>query len=296
MNNKCLIVIVLILGIIAIISGHNNKTTIFNDELIISVKDENNIISDIDLENYVIGVVAGEMPASFNEEALKAQAIAARSFAVNKINNSNGYYDVFNDNRSQVYITIDDMHSRWKDSFDKYYKKIEKAVMDTKGQVMKYNDEIITAYYFAISNGKTEDVSLVFGGTKEYLISMDSSWDKNIKNYEVTKTITKEEFSSKLNIASNSIEIGKINYSDSGRVNTIVINNKVFKGTEIRKLLGLRSTDFNIEIGNDIKITTRGYGHGVGMSQYGANEMAKMGYKYEDILKYYYQNVSISKI
>ena len=295
MNNKILLIIVIILSIVALSS--QNKTTFFNNDISINVKDDHkNEITNLLLEEYVIGVVAGEMPASFNEEALKAQAIAARSFAVNKINTTKSNYDVLKDKRSQVYITEEEMRNKWKDSYNKYYEKIKKAVSDTAGQVMKYNDEVISAYYFAMSNGMTEDVSLVFGGSKDYLKSVSSEWDKNIKNFEVTTTYSKNEFKKLLSIKDKDITIGNIEYSKTNRVNNIVINNKKYKGTEIRKLLNLRSTDFKIDIKDEITITTRGYGHGVGMSQYGANEMAKRGYKYDEILNYYYQDVIIEQI
>ena len=296
MNNKILLFIIIILSFIALISSHN-KTTFFHNNLSINVLDDDKKeITNLSLEEYVIGVVAGEMPASFNDEALKAQAVAARSFAVNKIKNSKANYDVLKDKRSQVYITEDEMKDKWKDSFSKYYDKIKKAVFDTEGQVMKYNDEVISAFYFAMSNGMTEDVALVFGISKDYLKSVDSNWDKKVKNFEVTKSISIKEFKKLLGIKEKDIVIGKIEYSNSKRVNNITINNKKYQGTEIRKILNLRSTDFSINIGDNITITTRGYGHGVGMSQYGANEMAKNGYKYDEILKYYYQDIVIEKI
>ena len=236
------------------------------------------------------------MPASFDEEALKAQAIAARSYAINKINTSTTSYDVLTDITNQVYITIEQMQEKWGNDFNYYYEKIKNAVDATKGLVMTYDGEVISAYYFSMSNGYTEDVAAVFGGEKDYLVSVEYSWDKNVKNFTVLTTISKKEFCTKLNIECNNIVINKIKRSDTNHVETILINNKEFKGTEIRSLLGLRSTDFTIEIDNDIKITTNGYGHGVGMSQYGANEMAKLGYTYDEILKYYYKNIEIEKI
>ena len=236
------------------------------------------------------------MPASFEVEALKAQAIAARSYAMNKVNSSKKTYDLVTDVSNQVYITQDEMKEKWQSEYDYYYNKIKDAVLETKGLVMKYNDEIISAYYFAMSNGSTEDVSLVFGESKDYLQSVDSSWDENVKNFTVETNITKEEFCKKLDISCNDIIINNIKRSETNRVNEITINNKTFKGTEVRSILNLRSTDFNIEINESIKITTKGYGHGVGMSQYGANEMAKNGSTYEEILKHYYNNIEISKI
>lgn len=299
MKNRYLLILILILSIIAISSFWIEKTTFFDNSedmnIIIKNKDTDEE-KEINLEEYVIGVIAGEMPASFDEEALKAQAIAARSYAINKINTSTTSYDVLTDITNQVYITIEQMQEKWGNNFNYYYEKIKNAVDATKGLVMTYDGEVISAYYFSMSNGYTEDVAAVFGGEKDYLVSVESSWDKNVKNFTVLTTISKKEFCTKLNIECNNIVINKIKRSDTNHVETILINNKEFKGTEIRSLLGLRSTDFTIEIDNDIKITTNGYGHGVGMSQYGANEMAKLGYTYDEILKYYYKNIEIEKI
>lgn len=298
MKNRNLVIAVIILTIIAILSSFDKKETVFlNEEKKVTIKNnETTEEKELELEEYIIGVVAGEMPASFEVEALKAQAIAARSYAMNKIKSSKETYDLVTDVSNQVYITQDEMKEKWQSEYDYYYNKIKDAVLETKGLVMKYNDEIISAYYFAMSNGSTEDVSLVFGESKDYLQSVDSSWDENVKNFTVETNITKEEFCKKLDISCNDIIINNIKRSETNRVNEITINNKTFKGTEVRSILNLRSTDFNIEINESIKITTKGYGHGVGMSQYGANEMAKNGSTYEEILKHYYNNIEISKI
>ena len=298
MKNRNLIIAVIFLSVIAILSSFDKKETVFlNEEKTVTIKNnETKEEKNLELEEYIIGVVAGEMPASFEIEALKAQAIAARSYAMNKINTSNETYDLVTDVTNQVYITTDEMKNKWQSEYDYYYEKIKNAVLETQGLVMKYNDEIISAYYFAMSNGSTEDVSLVFGESKEYLQSVDSSWDENVKNFTVETNITKEEFCKKLDISCDDIIVKDIKRSETNRVNEITINNKKFKGTEVRSLLNLRSTDFDIEINESIKITTKGYGHGVGMSQYGANEMAKNGSTYEEILKHYYNNIEISKI
>ena len=299
MQNKYLIIIIVVLSIIAIVSSPNKEeTAYFNDDLVnVTVKDvDSNEETNLDLEEYVIGVVAGEMPASFEIEALKAQAIAARSYALSKIETSTESYDLVTDITNQVYITTEDMQEKWGEDYDFYYDKIKNAVSATKNLVMEYEGDVISAYYFAMSNGSTEDVSLVFGESRDYLKSVDSSWDESVKNFSVTTTFTKEEFCSKLSIDCSNITIGAIDRSSTNRVNTIVINDKEFKGTTLRTLLGLRSTDITIDIADDIKITTKGYGHGVGMSQYGANEMAKNGASYEEILNHYYKDIDIVEI
>lgn len=303
MKNRYLVFTIIILSIVAVISSPKKEAAFLNEpetnekDMEVVIKDSNsNKETNMVLEEYVVGVVAGEMPASFNEEALRAQAIAARTYAVYKVNTTHTSYDLVSDVSNQVYINEDEMKNKWGSDFDKYYNRVKAAVLDTKGLVMKYNGEVISSYYFSMSNGKTEDVSLVFGESKEYLKSVDSSWDEATNNFSVTKTIDKKEFCDKLGIDCTNIKIGTINRSSSNRVNTIVINNKTFKGTEVRTKLGLRSTDFTIVIKDDVEITTKGYGHGVGMSQYGANEMAKTGKNYEDILNHYYQDITIEKI
>lgn len=299
MQNKYLIVVIIILSVIAIISSpQKEKTAYFNEEqLDVTIKDlATEEETNLDLEEYIIGVVAGEMPASFEMDALKAQAIAARSYALSKIKTSTTSYDLVTDVTNQVYITKDDMQNKWKDDYEFYYNRIKKAVNETKDLVMEYDGEVISAYYFAMSNGYTEDVSLVFGETKDYLVSVDSTWDENVKNFSTTMTLSKEEFCQKLSIDCTNINIESIERSATNRVNSITINNQKFSGTKVRSLLGLRSTDFTITLTDNVEITTKGYGHGVGMSQYGANEMAKNGYNYEEILNHYYKDIDIVKI
>lgn len=299
MQNKYLIIIIVVLSIIAIVSSPTKKkTAYFNDEEIdVTIKDADSSEEiTLNLEEYIVGVVAGEMPASFAEEALKAQAIAARSYALSKINSATTSYDLVTDITNQVYITPEKMQEKWGGDYEYYYNRVKKAVEDTKNLVMEYEGEIISAYYFAMSNGYTEDVSLVFGENRDYLVSVDSTWDEDVKNFTTTTTFSKQDFCTKLNIDCTNIVIGDIVRSETNRVNTITINDQEFKGTTFRTLLGLRSTDFTIDISDDVKITTKGYGHGVGMSQYGANAMAKNGSNYEEILHHYYKDVDIVEI
>ena len=300
MKNKILLLIVVVLSVIAI-SGSKKETTYFNNAKKEEVKEEIKLalkdtstgeIKNIELEDYIVGVVAGEMPASFNEEALKAQAIASRTYAMYKMKNSNGTYDLVTDKTNQVYITEDKMKSLWQENFDYYFEKIKKAVYDTKDLIMTYNGDIILSMYFARSNGKTEDAILVFGSNEKYLKSVESPEESLTSEV----TISKDEFCNKLNISCDAINISNVLKSSSGRINSLNINGKTFKGTEIRTLFDLKSTDFDISIGSEIKFVTKGYGHGVGMSQYGANKLAQNGKNYEEILKHYYQNINIEKI
>lgn len=248
------------------------------------------------LENYVIGVVAAEMPATFSLEALKAQAVAARTFIYKKLMNNDLSIDNIIYDKGQAYISLGDMKSKWNNKFDEYYNKVSDAVLSTKGEVIKYNGEVIKSYYFSISNGKTENSSAVFG-EENYLVSVDSKWDEEVKNeYNRTITISLNDFKKKLNITGE-ININSVDRSDTNHVNYITINNKKYNGVEFRKLLDLRSTDFSIDFDeSNVYITTKGHGHGVGMSQYGANGLASEGKNYKEILAYYYKGTTIDKI
>lgn len=246
------------------------------------------------LDEYVIGVVAGEMPASFLDEALKAQAIASRTFALFTRNGEEGEYNLTSGIGSQVYIDKGEMKAKWGNDFQKYYDKIEKAVLDTSLKVLSYDGKLIEAFYFSMSSGATNESAQVFGEKRSYLQSVESIYDnESINGYMQTVSMSEEDFKKKLGLSCDIVENPTVIRNEAHYVESITICDKKFKGTEVRSLLGLRSADFEIEIGDDITITTKGYGHGVGMSQYGANGYAKAGYSYEEILKHYYTGVQI---
>lgn len=291
---KKYIVIIALLIPLTIVSFFKEQKEIVSEskekEPIEEVKVVNNDrVINIPLNEYLIGVVAGEMPALFEPEALKAQAVAARTYLIKHLKNNETITSTIND---QVYITKEEMKEKWQEKYEEYYQKIKNAVENTENKIMTYQGEPIKAYYYSRSNGYTESSLNVFNEENDYLKVVESNFeDKGL----TTITISKETFCSKLNVECSEITITNEVRNESNRVNTITINNKNFKGTEIRQLLELRSTDFSIDILDDeINITTKGYGHGVGMSQYGANALALQGYKYEEILKYYYQNIEIN--
>ena len=306
MKNKILLAVVIMLTAILIIVNLSIKKVTEpivveegKEPIIIRLLDEStNEITNINLEDYIIGVVAAEMPASFELEALKAQAVAARTFAMYKKETRNLDYDLIKGVKDQAYKDNKTLLAQWKVNFFTNYLKIRQAVEETQGQVLTYNGEVINAFYFSMSNGYTENCELVFAQDLPYLNSVSSKWDnESLNNYSYTINFSKEDFCSSLGITCDSVEIQDITKSDSNRVLTITINNQTFKGTEMRSKLGLRSTDFDIVMNESgVTITTRGYGHGVGMSQYGANGMAKEGYSYEEIVKYYYQNTEITNL
>lgn len=261
----------------------------------VTIYRSNGKVETIELEEYIIGVVSSEMPAAFHIEALKAQSIASRTYALKSIQEGK----ILTDNeKTQSYKDIDELKEFWKDNFDTYYRKIKHAVETTKGQVILYNNEYIEAIYHSTSNGYTENSYEVFGYNHPYLISVNSSWDINATSFLREKTLTFQELSNLLGIDFNNntlIEI--LERNSSGRISRIKISDNYYTGIELRMLLGLRSTDFDITINHDnVIFTTRGYGHGVGMSQYGANGMANNGKTYVEILKHYYPGTTIKTV
>lgn len=295
MKNKRLVVLILILIPLFIISFQWKTNFIMPEEpssskTSIQVKYEDTVL---ELDEYVYRVVAAEMPASFHEEALKAQILATRTFTLNKLSKNKDYVFKSSD---QAYVTESDLKEKWQDQYNSYQTLLKKLIEETKGEVITYNNNPIEAYYFSMSNGYTENAINVFGQQEEYLVSVKSELEnESLNKFLVEKEITYDEFTKILNL-SLPIQINNVKKDASNRVETITINNNTFTGIEIRTKLNLRSTDFEISLkDNAISIVTKGYGHGVGLSQYGANELAKKGHSYEDIIKHYYTNVEITK-
>ena len=259
-------------------------------EELITVYRTNGDVINIGLTEYLVGVVAGEMPASFPIEALKAQAVVARTYTMKSLQIGRKLTD---STSTQVYKDNNQLRNLWGNDYDRYYQRIYDAVTSTDNICVYYNGDYIDAVYHSTSNGYTEDAVNVWGNRIPYLQTVASTWDQNVSSY--LKIITKEE-SDIISILGldNLDEIQILERNNSGRVEKVQIGNKIFSGVELRNMLGLRSTDFEIiKDNNIITITTKGYGHGVGMSQYGAKGMAEQGYSYREILNHYYTNVNI---
>lgn len=269
------------------------------------IKEKKEVV-EIPLEEYVKGVVAAEMPAAFSMEALKAQAIAARTNAVRRIQKNallpEGAHVTDDYRRDQAYSSDEKLKQRWGVvEYRLNMNKISQAVNETKGQILTYNGEPIEALFFSTSNGKTENSQDYWGKALPYLRSVDSPWDKEAKHAVDTKTMPLEEFHRLLGIqavatsANQGNMIKVLETSASNRVKKIQVGNKVMSGPEFREALGLYSTDFSWKIeGNSITFTTRGYGHGVGMSQNGAEGMAKEGKTAREILAHFYQGATLA--
>jgi len=262
--------------------------------MMIRVYRSNGTILEIEMEEYLVGVVAAEMPASFHVEALKAQSILARTYAMKRIEAGLSLTDTV---ATQRYIDKIEMKKMWGSGFEQYYQKIKSAVDATKGKVILYNGQLIDAVYHSTSNGRTEDAIFVWGRALPYLVSVDSSWDRNVNSYSRSMSFDIERLCEVFGVLEDKLSFQILSRNQSGRVEFVQVGEKVYTGVEIRTLLGLRSADFDISYHDrEVVFQTRGYGHGVGLSQYGANEMAKQGYSYLDIIKHYYKGVVVGSI
>lgn len=273
------------------------ETTLPTQSCTISLRD-GETVADMDLEEYLVGVILAELPASFQPEAKKAQAVAARTFAwkAHTTGGKHGDGSVCTDSKCcQAYISPEHYTGT-----EENVAAAREAVYATAGSVMTYAGTLIEATYFSCSGGSTEDAVAVWGTDFPYLRSTDSPGEENATHYTDTVTFTAEEFQAALGttLSGNPASwFGMVTYTAGGGVATMKIGGKDYSGTELRTLLQLRSTAFSIQVDGDrISITTRGYGHRVGMSQYGADAMAASGRNWQDILQYYYQGVQIDKI
>lgn len=259
-----------------------------------------NEIQIVPLEEYIVGVLAGEMPVYFELEALKAQAVASRSYVLKRLEyNKDNEYDVVDSVLNQVYLDDNYLKEAWGKDYVVNINKLRTAVNETIDEYLEYNGEIIDALFFSTSNGYTEDASVVFNLELPYLKSVESKWDAQTSSvFNSQKTISLQEFYEKLGLEYKSeLSFNVLERSDTNRIIKLEINGNMLKATDVYNKLGLRSTDFNLtQVGTNVVIDTKGYGHGVGMSQYGALGMAKEGYNYKQILEYYYSGAEIKKI
>ena len=284
--------------IVSIFIKNDEITFNFSSNSVVRVyREKLDRIDRVPIEEYVVGVVAGEIPVSFNIEALKAQAVASRSYVMYQIKrNKNKDFDVYDTVRSQVYLDASLLKDKWGDDYVNNVNRIKEAVIDTAGEYLVYDGEVVEAMFFSTSSGVTENSEDVFSSSVPYLRSVSSTWDEISPVYMDSKKFSKEEFYNLLNLNYQEKMSVNTNATSTGRVIDLVINDKKFSGRDIVSKLGIRSSYFVItEYDDSIVVDTKGYGHGVGMSQYGAEGMARDGYSYEKILKYYYSGVEIKK-
>lgn len=278
------------------------------EELYIEVWDEQSGVSNMKLEDYIIHVVAGEMPASYEIEALKAQAVAARTYALKHIKGEakckSGHTICTDPGCCQACLSTEEMRSSWGKSYSTYYDKIKEAVSATSGEVLTSEGVLISALYHSSSGGKTENSEAVFAVALPYLVSVDSVGEEDSPEYSDEKTFTNAEICTIINEAfpqaklkNPSEQIDIWGRTDSGRVKLVQLGDTVVNGQQLRSLLKLHSTNFSFKFNKDsVTITCIGFGHGVGMSQCGANVMAKRGSNYKEILEHYYTGVKLTSM
>ena len=268
-------------------------------------------IEELPIDEYLYGVVSSEMPANYEVEALKAQAIVARTYTIYQIMNNSGKHpgaDIC-DNSSccQAWISKDERLSKWApEEAESNWNKIVDAVNSTSGKIITYQNKPINAFFHSNSGGKTESSLNIWGGIDyPYLKSVETAGEEGYTQYSSEAKFTKEELLNKLKEKYEDCEIDYsqenciqiIEYTTSGRVKTIKFGNKEIAGTEARTILGLRSTNFTFTIsGDEIIFSVIGYGHGVGMSQTGADALAKSGSNCEEIIKHFYTDVEIVEV
>lgn len=280
-------------------------------------------VENRNFEEYIEGVLAGEMPPTYNSEALCAQAVAARSYILSKAEayfkgqtapEHNGAMICTNPNHCKAWRDLSAAKAQWDVRYaDDYEAKIKAAAKRTEGEYMTYDGKVVKAFFYAMSSGRTENVEDVWGAALPYLRSVDSREDSSSDGFESMSTFTVKSLCDRLHASKSDFSgtdsdmfISEISRTDGGSVREIKIGNTVFKGTQIREILGLKSANFSIELngkkvdectvpdsGAKVTFRVKGYGHGVGMSQNGANVLAGRGMKYRDILKHYYTGVSI---
>lgn len=265
-------------------------------------------VSETDIDEYLLGVVSAEMPASYDIEALKAQAVVARTYTIYTMNQcKHGDLTICNSsNCCQAWISKEERMDKWEEDEKKEnWNKIVQAVYSTKGQVITYDGAVIDAFFHANSGGITEEPANVWGGDFPYLKSVQTSGEENYKQYSSERTISKSDIEDKMRAKYKNFSINW-NESDcimiterteNGRVRFLKVGNTSISGVEARSLFELKSTNFDILVDeSSVTFSVIGYGHGVGMSQTGADSMAKKGANYIDIIKHFYTGVEVTNI
>ena len=271
-------------------------------------------IKEIHLDEYIKGVVASEMPAEYHEEALKTQALVARSYTLNKLENNsgvilpehNGADMCDNYSHCQAWISKEERLSKWpEENREEYWSKISLSVDSTKGEIITYNSKVINALFHANSGGKTESSVDVWGGVLPYIQVVETISENDYSQYSSRVELNKEDFLTKLKEKYSQFEIDfnsenciKITeYTDGGRVRSVNMGNITLSGIDVRTIFELKSANFIVNVnGDNIIFEVTGYGHGVGMSQTGANTLAKQGKNYKEIIQYYYKDVNVEQV
>ena len=288
---------------------NENKTDTKTPTIVKLLHAETGEVEELEMDKYLYGVVSAEMPANFEKEALKAQAIVARTYTEYKIYKGSKHEnaDICDDSKCcQAWISKEKRFEKWNEvDRENNWNKITSAVDETSGKIITYDGAPINAFFHSNSGGTTETVANVWGGSNyPYLQSVETSGEDSYTQYASTVTLTKEEVLQKMQAEypgttidwTQEKPIQITEYNESGRVKTIQIGNKSISGVEARTIFGLKSAKFNVQVGESVQFDVVGYGHGVGLSQTGADAMAKTGATAEQIINHYYTGVKIENI
>lgn len=259
------------------------------------IRSKTNEEETMTMREYIIGVVSAEISPLYSEEAIKAQAVAAHTYALYQI--SQGVKLTDNYKKHQAYISPSEAREKWGDKYEIYSKKITSCTDEVMNKIITYDGEIILPAFFALCSGQTENSADIWGGSKPYLVSVTSTGDTLSENLTSEVTVKKEDFEKFSSLTITDIPVINLDCTNVGAVKTFTINSKEFSGSDIQQAFNLKSNNFTVKYadGNFI-FTVTGNGHGVGMSQYGADFMARQGAKYDEILKHYYTGVEITEM
>lgn len=300
-NRKLILIFLISLIIITVIIIQYNQHEKSEDLHIKLYLSQQQQVIELPFEEYIIGTVAAEMPANFELEALKAQAVCARTYALRKIIENHKYplnADLSDDICScQAYCSQEEFKKRHGDKQGKLWDKISRAVNSTRGEVLLYDGKLIDALYHSTCGGYTADAEEVWGNPLPYLKAVKCNYCSQSRFYNSNQIISWDDLRKQLNLKARIYEIKIIPYRPAGRVREIIINDRHFSAASVRHDLNLPSTWWQFKTNsNGVIINSRGYGHGVGMCQYGANGLAMNNKSYEQILRIYYTGVSLEKI
>ena len=306
-HNRNIIIILLICASIRCVDYIISEEIIHNkasSQMINVYNTETEKLMQLEMETYIAGVVAAEMPASFELDALKAQAVAARTFALKRMNVPNSNVKALHSDAQistspttcQAWISDDEQRERWGKDYTKWHQKIIQAVTETAGEVLCYDGVLIDPVYHAsCGGGATESAEYVWGNAKPYLVSVPCNHPAD-QHSGVTMAISQAELMEKLDLQSNAVNVIAEERTPSNRLKTMLVGDNTIRGSELRNALGLKSTLIDwLIIGDQMIVTTNGYGHGAGMCQNGDNYYAQLGYNYQQILQHYYRGAVVQK-
>ena len=274
------------------LSGNTTEKADAEDEKITILRTETNEKITLSATDYLVGVVSAEITPLYSDEAIKAQTVASHTYALYQQEKGVTLTDDYK--KHQAYISPEEAKEKWGDKYEIYSKKITSCVNEVKDKVITYDGEIILPAFFALCSGKTENSGDIWSENLPYLVSVTSQGDKLSPDLISEKNVSREEFENFADLTLSESPVFSLDCTEAGAVKTLTVDGKSFDGDEVQKAFSLKSNNFSLTYSdNQFIFTVTGNGHGVGMSQYGADFMARQGAKYDEILKHYYTGVEI---